>query len=207
MTGRDVVLQRVRAAVSGSRPLVPREYRHLGEHPPGSDEVVELLIDRLVDYRATVRAVPAVDLAAAVRETLTGLRSVAVPPGLPGEISAASVDLELFVDGRPDILPAQQLDRIDAVVTCARVACAVTGTIFLDGSPDQGRRALTLVPDRHVVVLRTDQVVETIPEALERMSPTAPITMISGPSATSDIELSRVEGVHGPRTLIVLVVR
>ena len=109
-------------------------------------------------------------------------------------------------DSAPQVLSPQELDAIDAVVTTARVAIAMSGTIILDGGAGQGRRAITLVPDRHIIILTADQIVETVAEAISLLNPTAPLTMIAGPSATSDIELERVEGVHGPRTLHVIII-
>lgn len=210
-TSRDVVLGRIRAAIAGD-PVgsaaadVPRDYIRQGDHAPGSQHVIELLVDRLVDYKAIVTRTT--DLSVCVREALAGTLSVVVPPGLDsGVVEACGQDgRTVGVDDRPAPLTAAELDGIDAVVTRARVAIALSGTIILDAAPDQGRRAITLVPDRHVVILNTDQVVETVPEAIGLLTPTAPLTMIAGPSATSDIELERVEGVHGPRTLHVIIV-
>lgn len=211
MSTRDTMLAAIRTAVAqGAGPAdlapVPREYARTGvltDH----EQVIDLLVDRLLDYKAVVSRAASTDLDSVLAEALRDAASVALPAGLT--TLAPALDRggrRVVVDGEPEILSADQLDAVDAVVTGARVAFAVTGTIVLDGGPDQGRRALSLVPDRHVIILRADQIVETVPEGLARLDPTAPLTMISGPSATSDIELSRVEGVHGPRNLHVVIV-
>ena len=205
VTARDEVLSRIRAALgedAGPDPERPAGYRARGDL--GRDRLLDLLADRLSDYGAAVRhAVPA-ELAAAVGAALAdrGARRVVVPAGLR---LPAPPGIEFVADSG---LSAQDLDALDGVVTGAAVAIAGTGTIVLDGSPDQGRRAITLVPDYHLCIVRADQVVELVPEAVDRLEPHAgrPLTWISGPSATSDIELSRVEGVHGPRTLEVILV-
>ncbi len=201
MTAREDVLRRIRganaAAGSPPPPEIPRDYHRTGTHAPGSPAVLELLTDRLVDYKATVIDAEG-DVPAAIRRALAGVDGpVVVPPGLPdGWWPGGTADTGFN---------AATLDGYAAVVTGCAAACAVTGTIALDASPDQGRRAITLVPDVHVCVVRADQVVETVPELLARLAPTRPTTFVSGPSATSDIELERVEGVHGPRTLIVVL--
>lgn len=193
---REEVLGRIRRALGGERvgPEVPRDYRHAGEL--GRDALVDLLEERLVDYKATVRR--ADDAGAAIVEVLAehGAARVVVPPGLEWTVPGSVLDTGLT---------AGELDDLDGVVTACAVAVAETGTIVLDASPDQGRRSITLVPDLHVCVVRADQVVQTVPEAIARLDPGRPLTWISGPSATSDIELHRVEGVHGPRRLEVIL--
>jgi len=209
---RREVLARIRLAneqAGATEPEVPRDYARSSELAPGSDEVVDLLEARLVDYRATVSRCYEAGVADAIATALTaaGARRVVVPEGLPHDWVQAIEDGdfdEVVVDDAT--LTAERLDELDAVVTAATVAAAVTGTIVLDGSPDQGRRAISLVPDVHVCVVGADQVVGSVPEMLGMLEPTRPTTFISGPSATSDIELERVEGVHGPRTLHVVLV-
>ncbi|WP_446219553.1 LutC/YkgG family protein [Micromonospora sp. IBHARD004] len=205
MTARDVVLARLRAALAGAPPAPVRHrpgHRRQGELPPGHPELVDLLAERLTDYRAQVHRATE----AAVADTVAGIlaaegaAAVVVPPGLP--VGWRPGGVELVVD---DDLPADRLADLDAVVTAAAVAVAETGTIVLDAAADQGRRLISLLPDRHVCVVRPEQVVATVPEALARLTPGRPLTWISGPSATSDIELNRVEGVHGPRRLHVVV--
>jgi L-lactate dehydrogenase complex protein LldG len=172
----------------------------------GVEETVDLLAENLADYRAIVHRCTAADLPATIAGMLAarGAKTVLVPPGLDPEW-LAQADAERVPD-RAESTP-HELDRIHSVVTACAVAIAETGTIVLDGSPDQGRRRITLVPDHHICVVRVpDQVVSSVPQALERLDPARPLTWISGPSATSDIELDRVEGVHGPRTLEVVLV-
>lgn len=212
MTGdaRAEVLGRVRAALAGSAAAgpVPRGYRAAGSlGAPGDPALVERLVDRLVDYRAAVARTTAAGLPAAVAAQLAGAGSVVVPPGLdPAWLGGLGTDVAVRRDDPP--LTHADLDGTGAVLTACRVAVAETGTIVLDAAPDQGRRALTLLPDRHVCVVRAVQVVAGVPDAVALLGahPERPLTWVSGPSATSDIELVRVEGVHGPRDLRVLLV-
>ena len=193
---RDVVLGRIRAALNGTKPPaeVPREYRQVFDKPD-----LDLLVDRLVDYRAVVHR--SADVAGTVAGIVPANATLVVPPGLPGEWLPPSIN------GRPDDdLAAADIAAADGVITAAAVAVAETGTIVLDASADQGRRIITLLPDLHICVLRADQVVASVPEAVARLDPRRPLTWISGPSATSDIELNRVEGVHGPRNLHIILV-
>ena len=209
MSARDEVLARIRTATADGAdvPPVARDYRTAG-HPSAlaGEELLELLVERLVDYRALVRRSTTALVAAAVVAALTerGASRVAVPEGiLPAGLDRLEPGIELVGDD-PPLTPAQ-LDGLDGVLTGCAVAVAETGTIVLDGGAGQGRRVLSLVPDYHLVVVTAAQVVATVPEALARLEPARPQTWISGPSATSDIELDRVEGVHGPRTLEVIV--
>lgn len=197
-SARDEILGRVRAALTGVEPDTDPVAALPGARP--SDPVGHFA-ERVADYRATVVRVAAGELAAAVGAAVPAGTRVVVPPGVPDDVRAGLTD-PIPDDG----LSAADLDTIDAVVTGCRVGIAETGTIVLDHEPDQGRRVLTLVPDRHVCVVRADQVVADVPEAMALLDPARALTWISGPSATSDIELDRVEGVHGPRQLYVIVV-
>jgi L-lactate dehydrogenase complex protein LldG len=203
VTGRDEVLARIRTALgppAGPGDDVPRGYRTQGDLDPA--QLLDRLVERLQDYGCTVRRAPPGQVMTAVAEALAerGARRVVVPPGL--DLAGLPADIEVVAG---DGLSPAELDAVDGVITGAAVAIAETGTIVLDGSPDQGRRALSLVPDYHLCLLRADQVVALVPEALPRLDPSRPLTWISGPSATSDIELDRVQGVHGPRTLEVIL--
>jgi L-lactate dehydrogenase complex protein LldG len=204
-SARDEILGRVRSALAGSAPTEPvvRAYRRGGND--SGEHIAALLCERLADYKAEVRRVSANDLPAAIAEACA-VRSVSrlgVPPGLPHELRPAGLDV---VEDHG--LTPRELDGLDGVVTACTLAVAETGTLVLAAGPDEGRRALTLVPDLHICVVREEQIVDSVPAAFARLDALArkPLTLVSGPSATSDIELSRVEGVHGPRQLVVLVV-
>ena len=201
---RDVILGRIRDALGDPLPAVaiPRDYE---QALPAGTDICELFVERVSDYRATVHRTTTAGLPAAIAALLSeqGATRVAIPVGIPTEWLAGS-EIERVGDEPP--LSFGDLDRLDGVITGCAVAIAETGTIVLDGGPDQGRRALSLLPDLHVCVVTASQVVGSVPEALARLEPTRPQTWISGPSATSDIELQRVEGVHGPRRLDVVFV-
>jgi L-lactate dehydrogenase complex protein LldG len=209
MDARSEVLARLRTARDAGAPatavVVPRAYRSAGAHEAGGEAVVARLEETLTDYRATVtRVATEEEVAGAVAAFLGSAAGIVVPPGLPDAWLAAYGGAV-----RRDEPPASvdELDHVDAVVTGAAVAIADTGTFVLaSGAADQGRRAITLVPDHHVCVIRAADVVSSVPEAIARLDPSRPLTFVSGPSATSDIELDRVEGVHGPRRLDVVLV-
>ncbi|WP_067179033.1 LutC/YkgG family protein [Microtetraspora niveoalba] len=235
MNSRDLILARVRRAVAGAPDAeVPRAYRGAtgavaGSTVPGNagaesavaggvatgdggraagERLIDLLAERLRDYRAIVHVVAEAEAASVVEEALARRKAarLVVPDGLPPSWlhpRKAGVPYETVGDD-PELSPAD-LDRVDGVITGCAVAIAETGTIVLDAGPGQGRRALTLLPDYHLCVVSADRIVAGVPDAVARLSPERPLTWISGPSATSDIELDRVEGVHGPRTLEVVI--
>jgi L-lactate dehydrogenase complex protein LldG len=209
---RDEILRRIRGALDDvpdaetpADVAVARDYRRAGART--REQLVAHLAERVAEYAAEVRLVATGELADAVTQACTemGVRRVVVPPRLPAGWRPR--DVELTEDAG---LAASELDAVDGVVTGCAVAIAETGTIVLDGSPVCGRRLLTLVPDHHICVVLAGQIVELVPEAIAAVAPAVregrrPITFVSGPSASSDIELSRVEGVHGPRHLRVLI--
>jgi L-lactate dehydrogenase complex protein LldG len=205
-SARDAILARIRATSPGAPPPARGTYRRAGTL--SAEARVTLFCDRVADYRATVKRVAGAEVEAEISAALgrNGAKRIGIPPELPS--SWWPHDADLIFDRN---LTAQQLDELDGVVTGCTVAIAETGTIVLAAGPDEGRRALTLVPDLHLCVVRESQIVGVVPEAIELLDELVkaerrPLTFISGPSATSDIELSRVEGVHGPRNLVVLVV-
>jgi L-lactate dehydrogenase complex protein LldG len=205
---RDEILQRIGKAITNPSVEEPvnRAYRRSGIL--GREEGVELFCQRVREYEAEVERLDDTELAARISKVCNerNLRTLVVPAGIPAAWRCTDVEL---VDDHG--LSTRALDRIDGVFTGCTAAVAETGTIILTTGPEEGRRALSLVPDLHICVVRESQIVELLPEALsllvENQLDRRPITFISGPSATSDIELNRVEGVHGPRTLVVLVVK
>ena len=214
-SARATILGRVRAALGGPAAragveqvaaewqTLPRAYTRTAQR--SREEILALLEDRLLDYDAHVERVAGSELAAAIARRLQerGLPRMIVPAGLPAAVLAATSNAT--VDTR---LAPQELDAFNGVLTTATVAIALTGTLVLQNVAGQGRRAATLVPDYHLCVVEAADVVETVPEAIARLAPTAhlPMTFVSGPSATADIEMTRIKGVHGPRVLDVLLV-
>ena len=195
MSAREEILARVRAATAGAASVPAPPPVRAGD-PASGATLLDLFAERVADYRAVVERCTPDELAGRVAAAVEG-RVAVVPEGLGVDVPRAIVDTGLT---------ALELDEVDAVVTEAAVGVAETGTIVLEHGAGQGRRALTLVPDLHVCVVRTDQVVPDVPDAVALLDPVRPQTWISGPSATSDIELDRVEGVHGPRSLHVILV-
>lgn len=206
------ILGRIRASLADhpSPPAPVRDYRRTSDK--SQEEIIEMLVDRLIDYKANVYHETEESIAERVGELLGKSSRYVVPAGLKSQwLPTDSAVRSRLVDSgntkKPGALSVRELDAVDAVVTGSTVSCAETGTIFLNTNPDEGRRAITLVPDHHICVVPVQSIVELIPEAIERTTYERPITMISGPSATSDIELIRVEGVHGPRTLDVIILK
>jgi L-lactate dehydrogenase complex protein LldG len=226
-SARDQILARVRAATSPARgrataagpaaaaaaaadaayAALPRDYLRC-HHDPAEQDITELFAGRAADYRAVVERVSASDLPAAIARVLAARAAdapgpILIPAGLPAAWLADLPHVPQAHDDPP--LSAAELDQAAGVLTGCATAIAETGTIILDHGPGQGRRALTLVPDFHLVVVEAAQVAADLPDAFARLDPARPHTLISGPSATSDIELIRVEGVHGPRNLHILI--
>jgi L-lactate dehydrogenase complex protein LldG len=195
---RTEILARIGTALNGrsAPPPVPRHYRTSRQYP----SLVELAAERIADYRANVHRCTAVELPAKIAGLVADRHTMIAPAGIPEEWRTGGVRW------LAEPLSVPELDRAGGVLTGCALVIAETGTIVLDAGPDQGRRALTLVPDYHLCVVRGEQIVGTVPEAVARLEPTRPVTLVSGPSATSDIEFNRVEGVHGPRTLDVVIV-
>ncbi len=209
MNARAEILARIRAALADAPaqgapdPASPPAY--LRSHAGPDADLTGLFAQRVADYRAVVSRVPAAGVpdAIAVTAGALGLTEIAVAPGYPASWLPEIAGVRWLSDEPP--LTVEALDSCSAAVTMATLGIALTGTIVLDAGVGQGRRALTLVPDVHLCVLTADQIVADVPDALARLDPRRPLTFISGPSATSDIELERVEGVHGPRRLHVII--
>lgn len=217
MSSKEAILGRIRSALvdvpdAETTDDIVVDWTY-GQRPAGAaDDMIGLFVERVEDYRAVVDRVSADALAGRIADVLGEheVTSVVIPAGAPGAWAETVGGRGIEVRTDDPVLSHRELDATGGVVTASRVGIAETGTIVLDHADDQGRRALSLVPDLHVCVISTDQVVSDVPEAVARLQASIdarqPLTWISGPSATSDIELNRVEGVHGPRTLHVLLV-
>ncbi|MHB2251060.1 LutC/YkgG family protein [Corynebacterium aurimucosum] len=207
-TAKEEILNRISAAQKQAglpdHVDIPREYQKEGTL--NEDELREMLVDRLEDYKADVHVTDESGLNSTLVGILKerGCSNVVYAPGMDSGLLDGFEGTTTPDDNAKD---PRELDAVDAVVTESHVTSAQTGTIVLESNETCGRRALTLVPDRHVCIVRKDQIVYGVPEMVSRINPERPATWISGPSATSDIELSRVEGVHGPRDLIVVIVK
>ncbi|WP_119729185.1 LutC/YkgG family protein [Thermomonospora amylolytica] len=206
MSAREEILARLRTALRDdpAPEEVPRRYRR---HHDDGDDLVGLLAGRLADHGAAVHRAGPGELAHVLAEVLAPVGTLVVPADVPDEWTTA-YEGAILRDGVPERLTPLDLDAPVSVLTGCALAIAQTGTIVMDGGPAQGRRLLTLLPDHHVCVVPADRVVGGVPEAIARLrsAPHRPLTLISGPSATSDIEFDRVEGVHGPRRLDVVIV-
>lgn len=203
MSSREQILAAVRGATRDAPAPEPnRDYWHrLGRTRQG---FIDLFSERAAEYRAEVRTVPSAELSRTIGTELATRQagSVVVPKDLDPQWLTTVTSRVIHDHAR---LSATDLDQIDAVITGSAAAIAMTGTIILDGGPAQGRRAISLVPDLHICVVRSADIAGTVPEAISRLDADRPLTWIAGPSATSDIELDRVEGVHGPRHLVILI--
>lgn len=213
MSARDEVLKRIAMAHRAAPPPVlayaeiSRSYRTTSEL--GHEALTDRLVDRLNDYKALVRCCRRDDLAATIAVTVAerAAETVVVPAGVdPSWLAEVSSTIRIDGTAADDQLSVAELDGVDGVITTCATAIAETGTLVLDGSAGMGRRLVTLIPDYHLCVVLPNQIVADVPQGIARLDPVRPLTMISGPSATSDIELNRVEGVHGPRTLEVIIV-
>lgn len=204
MSARTDILKAVRAAVADAPRPAPVTERPASPKP-GRAEMLDLFVERVEDYRADVIRCTPPEVAAQVLFALGDTERVLLPTGLPEAVVQAVTDRVGEAATSAGDLPDGSLETYPTVVTTSAVGIATTGTVVLDHASGQGRRALTLLPDRHICIVRADQVVPDVPEAVGRLDPLRPQTWISGPSATSDIELSRVEGVHGPRRLTVIL--
>ena len=209
-SAKEDILARIRSSLEGVGPAPEpvRNYRRVSELT--EEQTIDMLVGRLIDYKANVFFATPENISEVIAERLGEKSTYVVPEGLdkkwlPADTSERKHVTDSGSTLKPGCLSLKELDAVDAVVTGSTVSCAETGTIFLNTNPEEGRRAITLVPDHHICVVPRSTVVELVPEAIERITYTRPVTMISGPSATSDIELIRVEGVHGPRTLDVII--